>query len=395
MRRLAAALAVVAVAAGLMAVGRARPPAAPQKKLIEYGWDVPYPDFVRQHARAMEERPFDGVVVRLRAGLKVFAHRAMPEAAFTEDVAHLKAAAFTRMRDNFVLMWTAPEEGWDWADDRDFTAGAQNVRLFARAARAGGLRGIAADYEAYDGNAFAYSRQHCARHDDFAGCAALVRRRGAALMRIMQQEFPDIRILALFQATMFDPALAARDEAARQRALAVADYGLLPAFLDGLLEAAVGASTIIDGNEPAYYYGSRAEFFAARETILRRGPALVAPANRPRYARHVQAGHAVFVDQLFALRPPADNGPAAALTPAERARWLEHNVYYALAAADEYAWVYSERMSWWAGQVPPGAEEAVRAARQKIRAGQALGFDIEPMVRAAKAARARASHAAP
>ncbi|HIE03634.1 MAG TPA: hypothetical protein EYP61_02620 [Candidatus Latescibacteria bacterium] len=38
----------------------------PGKKLVEYGWDVPSPAFVRRHIRKMERLPFDGIVLRLR-----------------------------------------------------------------------------------------------------------------------------------------------------------------------------------------------------------------------------------------------------------------------------------------------------------------------------------------
>ena len=36
-----------------------------QKKLIEYGWDVPNPDYVRKNIREMEKLPFDGVIFRV------------------------------------------------------------------------------------------------------------------------------------------------------------------------------------------------------------------------------------------------------------------------------------------------------------------------------------------
>src|SRR4030042_1135437 len=36
----------------------------PKKKLIEYGGDVPYPDFVRDNLRQMEKRPFEGIIFR-------------------------------------------------------------------------------------------------------------------------------------------------------------------------------------------------------------------------------------------------------------------------------------------------------------------------------------------
>ena len=38
----------------------------PVKKLIEYGWDVPYPDQVRKDIGNMEKKPFDGIIFRLR-----------------------------------------------------------------------------------------------------------------------------------------------------------------------------------------------------------------------------------------------------------------------------------------------------------------------------------------
>jgi len=44
------------------------------KKIIEFGWDMPGTDFVKQNIGQMEKRPFDGLVVRLKAGKKVFLH---------------------------------------------------------------------------------------------------------------------------------------------------------------------------------------------------------------------------------------------------------------------------------------------------------------------------------
>jgi len=41
-------------------------------------------------------------------------------------------------------------------------------------------------------------------------------------------------------------------------------------------------------------------------------------------------------------------------------------------------------MNWWKDQVPPGLEAAIVNARQKINGGQSLGFDIEPLIEAAR-----------
>ena len=58
---------IIVIGALLCVVG-ALPAASqqlPRKKLIEYGWDVPYPEFVKQHIREMEQKPFDGIIFRV------------------------------------------------------------------------------------------------------------------------------------------------------------------------------------------------------------------------------------------------------------------------------------------------------------------------------------------
>ena len=90
------------------------------------------------------------------------------------------------------------------------------------------------------------------------------------------------------------------------------------------------------------------------------------------------------MDQNFALRQPkTEQYLSYRMTPEERAKWFEHNTYWALYTTDEYVWCYSERMNWWKDQTPPGLEAAIVNARQKIAEGKPLGFDIEPLIEAA------------
>ena len=45
---------------------------SPKKKLIEFGWDEPSTEFLRQHLAQMEQTPFDGCVFHVdfkRAGM--------------------------------------------------------------------------------------------------------------------------------------------------------------------------------------------------------------------------------------------------------------------------------------------------------------------------------------
>ncbi len=66
------------------------------------------------------------------------------------------------------------------------------------------------------------------------------------------------------------------------------------------------------------------------------------------------------------------------LTPQERARWFEHNLYYALTTSEGCVWVYGEAMNWWTGEkIPPGIEQAILSAKRKYAAGESLGFSVE------------------
>jgi hypothetical protein len=52
------------------------------KKLIEWGFDMPTPEYLRDNIRKMEKQPFDGLVFRLR---KQPAYSAFETKPLTED----------------------------------------------------------------------------------------------------------------------------------------------------------------------------------------------------------------------------------------------------------------------------------------------------------------------
>lgn len=355
----------------------------PRKKLIEYGWDVPYPDFVKQHVREMEERPFDGIVFRLRGGMNVFLHKPYDPQKFAPDIENAKAVQWQKFSDNFVLMWATCDEGWDWFSEDDWKAAEHNVRLFAQVAKAGRCVGICFDPEPYGGNPWHYTSAPRAKEKSFDEFYQQVRKRGAQFIQVVQKGLPGAKILTFFQMSLFGAIVDEPDPAARMRKLASEGYGLLPAFLNGMLDAAEPNVVIIDGNEPAYYYTSSEPYFRAYHLMRQRGLTLIAPENRRKYALQVQAGFALYVDYLYGLGVWGERAvPARGLTPEEKAKWFEHNVYHALYTTDEYVWCYSEKMNWWANQVPPGAEEAIQSARQRIEQGKPLGFSIEETIEA-------------
>src|SRR5215472_15648547 len=145
------AIGCLQAAPGLGQPGRSAP------KLIEFGWDRPTPDVLLQAANA--DTPFDGVVAKLHTDPMVLKHQAYPASAFAKDLTDLKSFHSERLTDNFLLMWTTREQGWDWFSDSDWAAAEQNIKNFAHAAHLGGFRGIFLDTESYGQAPWDYRQQ--------------------------------------------------------------------------------------------------------------------------------------------------------------------------------------------------------------------------------------------
>ncbi len=373
---LSAFLAVVALAGQ----GGGDPPA---KKLVEYGWDRPEPAFVRDHVREMERRPFDGVVMRIPGHDLAFDRREWDEKALAPHGAALGEIAWERFTENFLILNATAEGGLDWFDDARWETIERNLRMLSRAAGEGRLAGFAFDPEPYGWSPWTYPSLGTGVSRSFSEVEAAVRRRGAQFLSALRSGVPDLTLLMLFGLGIFDRAL---DRPDPRGELPGRFYALLPAFVEGMLDAAEGSVRIVDGHEPSYYYGDEARFARARRAILDRAPSLLLPEYRGRYAATVEAGMAVYADYALALWKAENDFPPRHASPAERLLWLEHNVYHALRSADRYAWLWGEDLDWWRGRLPEGAEEAVRSAREKIAAGRPLGFELGEIVARAETA---------
>ena len=353
-------------------------PQRPVKKLIEYGWDVPYPDQVRKDIRIMEKRPFDGIIFRLREWNHAFDPRPWDKAKLKPQFDDLAGIEWQTFTDNFLCLYAANNWKMDWFNDEQWTGITANLRLTASAGRIGRCVGIVFDPEPYGDNPWSYA----GRYEDrsFAEVESQVRKRGAEFIAAIQSEMPEVRLLTFFHQSLFASLLDMPDVQQRQLELSNQRWGLLSAFWNGALEAAAPGVRIIDGYEPAYYFTAREPFFRVYHTMKQRSLALVPAELRDKHAVQFQAGMALYMDQVLALRQPTEKYLSAYLAPEDRIRWFEHNVFYSLTASDEYVWCYSERMNWWQDKVPDGAEAAIRSARTKLADGQPLGFDISEMI---------------
>jgi hypothetical protein len=351
------------------------------KKLIEYGWDVPFPDDVRAHIREMEQRPFDGLIFKLHGGGKVLTPVPWDPAQFEQDYEDVQNIDWQRFTHNFVIMWAASDQ--DWFNDAHWDAIVGNVRLVAKAARLAKCVGVCFDAEPYGTNPWLYAKAAHRESKTFEEYETKVRARGVQFIRAIEAELPDPDILTFFLVTYVRDVCRPMPAEERAEKLSQQHYGLLPAFLNGMLEGAGSGTKFIDGNETAYYYTESGQYFEKYHHITHLGRYLIDPVLWPKYRAQVEVGQALYIDQYFGLRTRKVLGNY--MTEEERPKWFEHNVYWALFTTDRYVWCYSERMNWWKDtDVPSGCEDAIRSARAKIAEGKPLGFDLAPVVAEAK-----------
>jgi hypothetical protein len=359
-----------------------------RKKVVEYGWDVPYPDFVQQNIREMEKRPFDGIIFRTKEYNHAFDIRLWKQADLQPQIDTLAQIKWQKFTDNFLTLYAANNWNMDWFNDDHWNAIIENMKLFSLAVHSGHCVGVCFDPEPYGTDPWVYPGPY--KDKSFEQVADQVRRRGRQFITALQEHTPELKVLSFFQMGLFGDIVDEPDPKIRQEKLLKKWMVLLSAFCMGMLEGAAPGTILIDGNESAYYYESPDDYYYAYHFIRQRAQTLVPESLRKKYNGQVQVGMALYIDQTLGKRTTQTTSHF--LTPEQQLKFFEHNVYYALTTSDEYIWCYSERMNWWlppekTGKdniLPPGVEEALVSARQKYQQGKPLGYDIKDMREAAR-----------
>jgi hypothetical protein len=365
----------------------------PEKKIVEYGWDVPYPDFVAYHIREMEKRPFNGIIFRTKGFDHVFDVRPWKRSELQPQLDTLAKIKWRKFTDNFLTLYAANKQNMDWFNDEHWKVIEQNMKLFSLTVRSGNCVGVCFDPEPYGTDPWVYPGKY--KDKSFQQVNEQVRRRGRQFITALQEHVPNLRLLSLFQLGLFGHIVDEPDPKLRQQKLLKKWMPLLPAFCIGMLEGAGQKTILIDGNESAYYYESPHDYYRAYHLIRQRALSLVPQELRSKYNAQMQAGMALYIDQALAKRTRQTTSHF--LTPEQQLKFFEHNVFYALTTSDEYVWCYSERMNWWlppekAGKdrvLPPGVEKALVSARQKYQQGRPLGYDIKDMIEDARKKRSK------
>ena len=377
-------LSVVFTLALLLAAGSSQ--AAPpdmrlRKKLIATGWDQPDSQRLLANLAEMEKRPFDGVVIEvtgqtaegkpcpLRAA---FSNQKWQREWFQTSVDRLRQCKSAHLTDNFVTIGANPGDV-DWFDDEGWLRIVEHWRIAAWLAKQSGLKGLLFDPEPYapPHSQFNYAAQPGRTQHGFNEYAAKARQRGREVMRAVAEEDPNITIFCYF---MNSVSAAATGRADPRTALAAQGYGLYPAMIDGWLDVAPPTVVLVDGCESAYRYNSRQQFLESALDIKGACQELVSPENRAKYRAQVQVSFGMYLDAYW---NPKESPWYIDGLGGPRVERLRANTSAALAAADEYVWVYGERFRWWPTpnqsvrpetwpEAIPGSEQALRYARDPL-----------------------------
>lgn len=321
-----------------------------KKKLIELGWDIPTTSYLREHWQEMESNaPFDGVVYDLtgrsaagekRSSQRLFSAERWEREEFRDCITDLRACEFVRYRHNFIRVNFYPA-GFAWTDDEAWGNVCNNVGICAWVAKETGGE-LCFDFESYGAQMFRYDSTSGLSFDE---TRAIVRKRGAEFAGAAFEEKHDLVILCLWMnsinyqsARMTNPTLALR----------VAPYGLLPAFIDGMLDAAPLTAKLVEGCENGYYMNGREEYYrSSLDAKLDSGPAmrLVSLENRAKYRLLVSSGFGFYLDMYS---NPEGSAFYRGAEPGEtRFDRLRANLQAAFDSSDEYVWIYGEQKRWW------------------------------------------------
>jgi hypothetical protein len=324
-----------------------------EKHMIGHSWDLlaVRPADVARNLDAWAELPLDGVSLAVKTALpdgsKIGYNSVMNDPpwdrqALAEEARVIRQCASRNLKHNFLTTFWAPGKRLAWDDDAAWARFVHNASVVAWLAREGQAKGILIDHEDYP-----ETRQFFRVSGDalFPETAALARRRGAQIMKAMADEYPEITLLSFWLLSL-DPRLLEDDD---PPAAAAAADDLWPSFLNGMLDALPPGARMVDGNEHGYRYrAERNDFYLAVWRMQNKAIELVAPENRAKYRTQVLSGFGLYLDMYT---NPAGSPWYFEELDGSRLNRLRHNFTQALDAAQEYVWVYGEKMDWikWAG----------------------------------------------
>ena len=158
---------VLILSVGTVLAETLRLPPEPAKKIIQFGWDNPTPDFLEKNIDLVEAHlPYDGIGIRMLGGTydldgakfctegAMFGRTKFKAEWFEPHRQSLRNTKFKKLTHNFLRTSGPSFHGreFDLFDDAYWDASCHNFALFAAIAKDTGAKGLNFDLEDYGNN---------------------------------------------------------------------------------------------------------------------------------------------------------------------------------------------------------------------------------------------------
>lgn len=283
------------------------------------------------------------------------------------EIAALESTPFVQYTDNFLAVYcSAP--GYaptykDWFDDAAWNTYVlpNVVKIASVIGRCQNqLRGgMLFDVESYQGEIFRYPLQRYATTKSFSEYYMKVRQRGKEFMAAIQEGYANCNVMVTYGYSLaYRPPIFGG-------LLETSKNGLLPAFIDGMLEQIRPPQLLYDGFENAYDYKTASAFESGYQTIHRHNTCYPWYASdvEMKFRQHYRASFGLWVDYYSnaTYYPWETVAPFGGnyFSPTD----FEHAVRTALQYTDRYVWIYTYTPDWYATSMPQAYKDALRNAK--------------------------------
>lgn len=298
-----------------------------EKKLIHFSYPIT-PAYFRQNAARIEaENPYlDGIT--LSPGcctMGLFDYTDWTTDPLYLHLEPLQNLDTGNLRYNFLVLppFNDQTPRMSYWNDAQWEQILRNVTSVSEAVRDAGLSGIVFDLEHYTqgggANPWDYAVMKEAPYTE-AQTQNKVRQRAAQVMEAMLAVKPD---MIIFNTYMFE--------------YLPKDWNLADEWMNGWLDALGPQAMMIDGRETAYYWADSGKWFSSH-----RVEQFVDPVNLSKFREQVQVSRGIYAELAYHLYDWGDYTPP--FNKLQQALRWEHNVYMSLATADEFVWLYADRL---------------------------------------------------
>ena len=269
----------------------------------------------------------------------------------TSPITDMQPTKNTTLRKNFLHLLPSNYLGpMNWFDDgwwSDITFNAQQMAHFAAES---GVSGFLIDPDQYVDKLFNFNQLKANAPQlygdkSWQDMRAIVRQRGREFIQAINVEMDEPVIFlergyhSIVPQSSFDPAN-----------MQNVHFGLLGAFIDGMLEGSSDETVIVDGSSNGWTHSSRSQFEEAREWVLYDPIELGFTEVPEEYQEKMRLGFGMYLDAEGVvdpnLLPPGNDGKWDPNNPENN--WttpadLQNALELALEIGDGYVWFWNER----------------------------------------------------